>query len=90
MARPYHGYFESLHEKTAALIHGIVSNHGFVDGNKRTAFYLTELLVQRSGYILLASDDAMVGVITAVARGEMSLEELADWLKEELILPSGQ
>lgn len=32
----------------------------------------------------------MVGVITAVARGEMSLEELADWLKEELILPSRQ
>ena len=61
-----------------------------MDGNKRTAFYLTELLVQRSGYILLASDDAMVGVITAVARGEMSLEELSAWLKEELILPSRQ
>ena len=49
----------------------------FVDSNKRTAFYLTELLVQRRGYILLASDTAIVGVITAVACGEMSREELA-------------
>ena len=30
----------------------------------------------------------MVDVLTSVARGEMSLEELAEWLREELILPS--
>ncbi|MYF41393.1 MAG: type II toxin-antitoxin system death-on-curing family toxin [Rhodothermaceae bacterium] len=90
LARPYHGYFESLHEKAAALIHGIVSNHGFVDGNKRTALYLAILLIRRSGYDTAVNPDAMVGVITAVVRGEMSLEELADWLKEELILPSRQ
>ncbi|MDE2771707.1 MAG: type II toxin-antitoxin system death-on-curing family toxin [Bacteroidota bacterium] len=71
-------------------MHEIVSNHGFVDGNKRTAFYLTELPVQRSGYILTASDEAMAGVIPSFARGEMSLEELAAWLKGELILPSRQ
>lgn len=61
-----------------------------MDGNKRTAFYLTELPVQRSGYILTASDEAMAGVIPSFARGEMSLEELAAWLKGELILPSRQ
>ncbi|MDE2825863.1 MAG: type II toxin-antitoxin system death-on-curing family toxin [Bacteroidota bacterium] len=87
LARPYHGYFESLHEKAAALIHGIVSNHGFVDGNKRTALYLAILLIRRSGYDTAVDPEAMVGVITAVARGDMSLEELAAWLKEELILP---
>jgi len=37
LARPYHGYHPRLHQKAAALVHGIVSNHGFVDGNKRTA-----------------------------------------------------
>ncbi len=37
LARPYHGYHRHIHEKAAALVHGIVSNHGFVDGNKRTA-----------------------------------------------------
>ncbi|MXZ04076.1 MAG: hypothetical protein F4Y90_00855 [Rhodothermaceae bacterium] len=48
------------------------------------------MLIRRSGYDTAVNPDAMVGVITAVVRGEMSLEELADWLKEELILPSRQ
>ena len=39
IARPYHGYHRRIHKKAAALVHGIVSNHGFVDGNKRTALY---------------------------------------------------
>ncbi len=90
LARPYHGYFESLHEKAAALIHGVVSNHGFVDGNKRTALYLAILLIRRSGYQTRVNPEAMVEVITSVARGEISLEELAEWLREELILPSDQ
>ena len=40
IARPYCGYYHTLHEKAAALVHSIVLNHGFVDGNKRTAYYL--------------------------------------------------
>ena len=48
LARPYHGYHRRIHEKAAALLHGIVSNHGFVDGNKRTGLYLIELLLRRS------------------------------------------
>ena len=59
-----------------------------MDGNKRTALYLAVLLIRRSGYDTAVNPEAMVGVITAVARGEMSLEELASWLEEELILPS--
>ena len=45
--------------------------------------------MHKSGYILSASDEAMVGVITAVARGEMTREELAEWLREEIILGNG-
>ena len=90
ISRPYCGYFESLHEKASALTHGIVFNQGFVDGNKRTSFYLAELLIYNSGYILSARDEAMVSVITAVARGEMTREELAEWLKDEIIVESNQ
>ncbi|MXW13670.1 MAG: type II toxin-antitoxin system death-on-curing family toxin [Rhodothermaceae bacterium] len=85
LARPYHGYFKSLHEKVAALMHGIISNHGFIDGNKRTAFYLAELLIRRSGCKLLASNDLMVDMITSVARGEMTFEELTEWLREQIV-----
>ena len=42
IARPYHGYHRLIQQKAAAPVHGIVRNHGFADGNKRTALYLVE------------------------------------------------
>lgn len=81
VARPYHGYHRRIHQKAAALVHGIVSNHGFVDGNKRTAVYLVELLAVRSGYRLAVGDLVLADVMTAVARGELGYEELAAWFE---------
>ena len=85
IARPYHGYHRLIHQKAAALLHGIVSNHGFVDGNKRTALYLVELMVQRSGYVFVEDDMVIVEVITSVARGETSYGDLAEWFRERLV-----
>ena len=72
------------------LVHGIVSNHGFADGNKRTALYLVELLVQRSGYVFIEDDEVVADTITSVARGEISYEDLAEWFRERLARPECQ
>ena len=66
-------------------MHGIVSNHGFADGNKRTALYLMELLVQRSGYEFIENDVVVAETITAVARGELGYEDLAEWFHQRLV-----
>ncbi|MDE0205152.1 MAG: type II toxin-antitoxin system death-on-curing family toxin [Candidatus Tectomicrobia bacterium] len=87
IARPYHGYHRLIYQKAAALLHGIVSNHGFVDGNKRTALYLVELMVQRSDYEFVEDDMEIVDTIKSVARGETSYEELAEWFRERLVRP---
>lgn len=87
IARPYHGYHRCIYQKVAALLHGIVSNHGFVDGNKRTALYLVELMVQRSGYEFVEDDMVIVETITSVAQGETSYEELTEWFRERLVRP---
>ena len=71
-------------------MHGIVSNHGFADGNKRTALYLVELLVQRSGYEFIESDEVIAETITAVASGELSYEDLAEWFDQRLVGPPGR
>ena len=62
-----------------------MSNHGFADGNKRTALYLAELLVQRSGYELVEEDMAVADTITAVAAGDMDYEALAQWFRERVV-----
>lgn len=83
--RPYSGYYRPIAGKCAALLHGVVRNHGFVDGNKRTALLLTLLLIERSGYSLHVSPAERIDdVVVAVAEGEMSLPDLIDWFRERL------
>ena len=68
------------------MVHGIVAGHGFTDGNKRTALYLMELLIQRSGFELIEDNDLEVAdVITSVARGDMDYDELAHWFRDRIV-----
>ena len=65
----------------AAYAYGISRNHGFVDGNKRTAFVVANVFLLDQGYELIASDQEAVTVMLAVAAGEISEAELAVWFR---------
>ena len=85
LGRPYRGYHHSIHEKAAALLHGFVANHGFADGNKRTALLLVELLLRRSGYGLDADGPAVLELIVGVADHTVTYDELVVWLRERIV-----
>lgn len=61
IARPYTGYYRSVIRKAAALTQSLAKNHGFVDGNKRTALLTLFLFLDRSGYELVGPDSKLVG-----------------------------
>ena len=61
---------------------GIARNHPFADGNKRTAAVVMETFLMLNGAVLTASDAELVVAIQALAAGELSEDELADWLRE--------
>lgn len=88
--RPYSGYFRSIASKAAALLEAVANNHGFVDGNKRTAVLLTDLLIKKSGYRLTVShvnedlNRAIEELVVSVARGELQLADITDWFKQRL------
>ena len=65
----------------AAYAYGISRNHGFLDGNKRTAFVVACVFLLDQGYELMASDQDAVTTMLAVAAGEMSEVELAVWFR---------
>ena len=65
----------------AAYAFGIARNHPFVDGNKRTAAVVSETFLVLNGYALDASDAELVVAFVALAAGELSEEELADWFR---------
>ncbi len=44
--RPQTGYYENLAQMAAALMESLIINHPFVDGNKRMAFFLTDVFLR--------------------------------------------
>lgn len=86
LGRPYHGYHRSIQHKAAALLHGIATSHGFVDANKRTAWLVTELMIERSGYELaVATDDRIDDFVVNLVVGDVLEAEAVKWFKERLV-----
>ena len=91
IGRPYCGYYRAIHLKAAALMHALVRNHGFVDGNKRSALIATLLMIERSGYRLdLQEDQRVDDIVVAVAAGDLDLNALAEWLRHRLFRVTGR
>ena len=76
--------YPTLAEKAAALLHSLVSNHPFLDGNKRTAAMSAELFLLVNGFELLASDEELEELVMSTARGEREAEEIGIWLEQRL------
>jgi death on curing protein len=74
--------YPDLAAKVAALMHSLVMNHPFVDGNKRVGAMAAEILLIVNGHQLDASDDDLVALTLGVARGEVSPEALAIWFRQ--------
>ncbi len=74
--------YPDVESKAAALMHSLVMNHPFVDGNKRTGAVVGELFLNLNGVELEVDDDDLVAITLSAARGELSAEALAIWLRQ--------
>ena len=69
----------------AAYAHGLVSNRGFVDGNKRTARVAARLFLLDNGYRLSFDPFDAIRSIEGLASGQVSEAELAAWIRVRLV-----
>lgn len=74
--------YGSLWLMAAALMHSLVKNHPFEDGNKRTAFFSTLRFLRKNGYDFTARRVEIVGFMVGVDVQNTSLEEIGLWLKK--------
>ena len=72
----------NIADLAAAYAYGLANNHGFIDGNKRTAFVAANLFLLDHDHDLIATDMEAVRVMLAVAAGEMPEAALAQWFRE--------
>jgi death-on-curing protein len=71
----------------AAYASGIARNHGFVDGNKRTAWVVARVFLADNGYRLRFEALDAIRTVEALAAGTVEEAELAEWFRSRLESP---
>lgn len=76
--------YPDVPSKAAALMHSLVLNHPFVDGNKRVGAHAAILFVLANGWAFLAAAEELIDLSLAVAEGKVEMEALAIWFRQRL------
>ena len=74
--------YPSKEEKGARLGYALISNHAFVDGNKRIGIYIMLTFLEINGIRIRCTDEELVHVGLSVADGSMKYEELLQWVRD--------
>ncbi len=74
-------FYPSKEEKGARLGFSLISNHAFVDGNKRIGMYVMLTFLEVNGIHLEYTDDEIITVGLSVADGKMGYDELLAWVR---------
>lgn len=76
--------YPSKEEKGARIGFSLISNHAFVDGNKRIGMYIMLTFLELNGLKVKCSDKEIVDVGLGLASGSMKYEQLVDWIRDHL------
>ncbi|MHC1791804.1 type II toxin-antitoxin system death-on-curing family toxin [Solidesulfovibrio sp.] len=78
--------YPTVTNKAAFLCHRIAQGHFFFDGNKRTAFWTCKTTLHQNGLRLAFSHDEVFEIMVKIAKKQMELAELEDWIIRRLPL----
>lgn len=76
--------YSTVGEKAAAMGFSLVSNHPFIDGNKRIGHAALETFLSLNGYEISAPIDEAEHIVLRLAAGELSREEWTTWVQSHL------
>lgn len=85
LARPQHAaVYEKadLIRQAATLCYGLIKNHPWIGGNKRTATALTEDFLNQNGWEIIAPADEFLELVLAVEADRWKVDEIESWLRE--------
>ena len=74
-------FYDDLVSKCAAICHSIISNHPFVDGNKRTGIYVLLVLLQYNDFGIEYTEDELVKLGFDIASGKLVVEDIDTWIR---------
>ena len=74
-------FYPTKEEKGARLGYNLISNHAFIDGNKRIGMYVMLTFLEVNGIHMDCTNEEVSTVGLAVASGEMDYDQLLDWVR---------
>ena len=74
--------YPSKEEKAARLGYSLISNHAFVDGNKRIGMYIMISFLELNGIRIDANNDDVVKLGLSVASGNANYDDIINWINE--------
>ena len=87
LARPQHAATlgeADLATQAATLCFGLIKNHPWVGGNKRTATHLTDHFLRINGFEIIATSGELIEMVIRLESGELGLTGLTAWMKDHL------
>lgn len=74
--------YPALLSKAAVMCRSIISNHPFVDGNKRTGIHVTLIFLELNGIELQYSQNELIELGLGIASSKLSSDDILNWLIE--------
>lgn len=74
--------YPTIFDKASALMHSLILNHPFIDGNKRAGTTSMLVFLELNGYRLQVTQKALVNTALGVESKKLNTEKLAAWLKK--------
>ncbi len=85
LMRPQTGYYQDIIEEAAALMESLAMNHPFVDGNKRVAFFATDIFLRLNGYYIDCDNDkAYTYFMKLFESNAFRFKNLLEWLRNKV------
>ena len=82
----FDGYemYPDVEQKAARLMYALVSNHAFVDGNKRIGTLVMLMTLKLNGISIVYSQSELIKIALEVASGKASYEEVLDFIRNHM------
>ena len=74
--------FKTIEEKAAKLGYALISNHAFVDGNKRIGMFVMITFMEVNGIKIFSTDSEVAELGLSVAAGQKCYEDVLNWIKD--------
>lgn len=93
LARPFQTFdgkelYPTPIEKAASLIESILTNHPFIDGNKRTGYVLMRLFLLQSNLDIVANQEEKYTFVINIASGQSKFDTIVGWLDSHTVKTS--